>query len=79
MKDWTVSEVAAKLGLERQNAYDLMRVLVSLRLAVKKAGVVRRAPGNKSKGEDVYVISDDAGDQLKALLKALLNLVDTPA
>lgn len=49
----TVNQTAAKLGVERDAAYSLIKFLEATGLA-KKTGDVLKAEGAKGKGADIY-------------------------
>lgn len=49
----TVNQTAAKLGVERDAAYSLIKFLEAVGLA-KKTGDVLKAEGAKGKGADIY-------------------------
>lgn len=57
MKQWTSAEVASELNVEKPQAYGLIQFLIAKGLAREDGS--RREPGQKGKGQTIYVFSED--------------------
>jgi len=71
-KEYTASTFAETLSIDKDDAYNLLRFLVSQKLAENLGA--KQAPGKKGRGESHYSIKVTAPDAVKKLLEVSLGL-----
>jgi DNA-binding Lrp family transcriptional regulator len=64
-------QAAEKLGLSRDPAYNLIKMLEDAQIGLAKKVDVHKEPGKKGKGQDIYEIDDNVAAQVTALLTKL--------